>query len=178
MTTNSTAGPIPADDPHRQLLIARPNDATSLPHVGVVGDTYTILVTGKDTAGRYALIDMHVPPGGGPPPHRHDFEEVFHVLEGEVVITFRGEAAIVQTGETVAIPANAPHTFRNAKDHPARLLCLVSPAGLEEFFVRVGDPLPSRTSPAPEMDGDAMVAFLSRANTLAPEYRIENLPPT
>jgi len=34
-------------------------------------------VTGKDTAGRYSLIDMYVPPAGGPPPHRHAFEESF-----------------------------------------------------------------------------------------------------
>ena len=49
-----------------------------------MGDTYTILLTGKDTAGRYCLIDMYVPPGGGPPPHRHDFEESFTIdaLEG------------------------------------------------------------------------------------------------
>jgi hypothetical protein len=26
---------------------------------------------GKDTGGRYCLTDMHVPLGGGPPPHRH-----------------------------------------------------------------------------------------------------------
>ena len=48
----------------------------------------------KDTAGRYTLIDMHVPPGGGPPPHRHDFEEMFTVLEGEVELTFRGERMV------------------------------------------------------------------------------------
>jgi len=24
-----------------------------------------------------ALLDWHIPPGGGPPPHRHDFEETF-----------------------------------------------------------------------------------------------------
>jgi hypothetical protein len=40
-------------------------------------DAYTILVTGAQTSGRYCLIDMLVPPGGGPPPHRHDFEEMF-----------------------------------------------------------------------------------------------------
>ena len=34
----------------------------------MVGDTYTILISGEDTAGRYALIDMLVPAGGGPPP--------------------------------------------------------------------------------------------------------------
>ena len=63
---------IPADDPARKLTLAQPDDP-NLSHIGLVGDTYTILVAGKDTQGRYCLIDMHIPPGGGPPPHRHDF---------------------------------------------------------------------------------------------------------
>ena len=59
--------PIPPDDLSRTLTIARPDEDQSLPHIGLVGDTYTILVAGKDTAGKYTLIDMHVPPGGGLP---------------------------------------------------------------------------------------------------------------
>jgi hypothetical protein len=47
----------------------------------MVGDTYTILLSSNDTAARYCLIDMHVPTGGGPGPHRHDFEEMFTILE-------------------------------------------------------------------------------------------------
>lgn len=82
----------------------------------MVGDTYTILVSGKDTAGRHALIDMLIPAGGGPPPHRHDFEEMFHVLDGEIEVRFRGETATVRSGETANVPANAPHSFRNATD--------------------------------------------------------------
>ncbi len=39
-------------------------------------------VTGRGTEGRYTLIDMLVPQGGGPPPRRHDFEEMSTVLEG------------------------------------------------------------------------------------------------
>ena len=74
---------IPPDDPRRRLAIARPDDP-ALAHLGLVGDTYTILLTGDDTAGRYTLIDMHVPPAAVPPPHRHDFEEMFTVLDGEV----------------------------------------------------------------------------------------------
>jgi hypothetical protein len=57
---------IPPDDPRRHLSVARPDKDQALPHLGIVGDTYTILLTGEDTAGRYTLIDMHVPPGGGP----------------------------------------------------------------------------------------------------------------
>src|ERR1022692_3406716 len=98
--------PVPPDDPRRHLAVARPDGDQTLPHLGVVGDTYTILLTGDDTAGRYTLIDMHVPPGGGPPPHRHDFEEMFTVLEGEVELTFRGEHSVARAGETVNVPAN------------------------------------------------------------------------
>src|SRR6202046_2447594 len=128
---------IPADDPERDLTLAHSDGANS-PHIGLVGDTYTILVAGKDTAGRYCLIDMHIPPGGGPPPHRHDFEEMFSVLEGEIEATFRGKKTVIRAGETINIPANAPHQFQNKSEGPARLLCLCSPAGQEDFFKEVG----------------------------------------
>ena len=169
--------PIPPDDPARTLTEARPDTDESLPHLGVVGDTYTILVSGKETAGRYTLIDMHVPPGGGPPPHRHDFEEMFTILDGDVEFTFRGTATPVGTGETVNVPANAPHSFRNASDVPARILCLCSPSGQEEFFLAVGTPLAHRTeTPAPLSPTEA-AAFLAKAQELAPQFRTELLGP-
>ena len=68
--------PIPADDLKRNLTVAQIDQEKTLPHIGLVGDTYTITVTGAETAGRFCVIDMHIPPGGGPPPHRHDFEEI------------------------------------------------------------------------------------------------------
>lgn len=62
---------IPADDPNRKLSVVNPEDP-ELRHVAVVGDTYTILLSGAQTAGKYCLIDMNVPYCGGPGPHRHD----------------------------------------------------------------------------------------------------------
>src|SRR6202140_4680343 len=120
---------IPADDLRRVLTVAQA-ESQKVAHVGVVGDTYTILLTGDDTNGRFCLIDMYIPPGGGPPPHRHDFEESFIVMAGELEATFRGEKSVVRTGETVHVPANAPHQFHNSSEHPVRLLCICSPAGL------------------------------------------------
>jgi quercetin dioxygenase-like cupin family protein len=158
-------------------VLARPDEDRDLPHVGMVGDTYTILLKGEDTAGLYCLIDMHIPPGGGPPPHRHDFEEMFAVLEGEIEFTFRGEKSTVRAGETVNIPANAPHAFTNASDRPARLLCMCSPAGQEEFFMAVGVPVDSRTAPPPELDEAAQAAFVANAQELALRYRTELIGP-
>ena len=72
--------PLLADNLARNLKVARPDTDESLPHIGLVGDTYTILLSGADTDGRYCLIDSTIPPGGGPPPHRHDFEGILHRL--------------------------------------------------------------------------------------------------
>jgi mannose-6-phosphate isomerase-like protein (cupin superfamily) len=169
--------PIPADDLSRELTIARPDTDQGLTHIGLVGDTYTILVRGEDTDGKYTLIDMHVPPNGGPPPHRHDFEEMFTVLEGEVSATFRGETVVLKAGETVNVPANAPHSFTNAGTVPARLLCLCAPSGQEEFFTLVGQPVAARTEPPAPLDAQAEDAFRAKAAALAPRFVTELLPP-
>ena len=166
---------IPADDPRRALTFAQP-DSQKAPHVGVVGDTYTILLTGDDTNGHFCLIDMHVPPGGGPPPHRHDFEETFVILEGELELSFRGSKSIAR--DTVNIPANAPHQFHNSSQKAVRMLCICSPAGQEKFFLEVGVPVATRTTPPPKLDKDAQEKLVTKMKQLAPKYRTELLKST
>ncbi|GAB3555831.1 nitroreductase/quinone reductase family protein [Spelaeicoccus albus] len=168
-------GGIAAEDPQRDITVRRPGTDESLPHYGVVGDNYTMLLGREDTDGRYALIDMHVPPGGGPPPHRHDFEEMFFVLEGRIDVTFRGETTTISAGEVVNIPARSPHFFHNSSQADARMLCMVSPPGLDEYFSQWGQPLPSRTS-VPTLSPAEMEATLDSAIQLGPRYAIENLP--
>jgi quercetin dioxygenase-like cupin family protein len=165
---------LPADDLTRSLSIARADDA-ALQHIGLVGDNYTITVTGKDTNSRFCVISMYVPPGGGPPPHRHDFEETFFLLEGEMQVTLRGETSTVQAGDVINVPSNAPHQFHNASLHAVRMICICSPAGNDEFFREVGVPVATRTTPPPKLDGEQMVAFLEKVKTLAPKYRTELL---
>ena len=167
--------PLPPDDLKRNLTLAQIDQEKTLPHIGLVGDTYTITVTGAETAGRFCVIDMHIPPGGGPPPHRHDFEETFILLEGEMEATFRGQKSIVKAGETVNIPANAPHRFHNTSPNATRLLCICSPAGQDEFFKEVGTPVATRTTPPPKLDKDQQQKFMEKAKALAPKYRTELL---
>lgn len=165
------------DDGTRGLAVARPDDE-ALTHLAVVGDTYTVLLSGEQTDGRVAMIDMLVPPGGGPPPHRHAFEESFRVLEGAVEVRLRDDEPVrLEAGETANVPAHAPHAFRNAGDVPARLLCTVAPAGLEAFFAEVGDRVASRTSPPPPLTDAERADRLRRAAERAPAYGMELLPP-
>jgi quercetin dioxygenase-like cupin family protein len=166
---------IPPDDPLRKLATVQPDTDQKIRHVGVVGDTYTILLTGKETVGRFCLIDMYVPPGGGPPPHRHDFEETFTLLEGELDVVFRGARQVVRAGETIHVPANAPHQFHNSSSRPARMFCICSPAGQEEFFIEIGVPVATRTTAPPKLDGAAQSEFKAKAGALAPKYRTELL---
>jgi quercetin dioxygenase-like cupin family protein len=175
--TAQPISPIPVDNLLRNLAVGDINNDQSLRHIGVVGDTYTILLSGDDTDGRYCLIDMLVPPGGGPPPHRHDFEESFTVLEGEIEFTFRGKKLAVRTGVTVNIPANAPHFFTNASNEPARLLCICTPSGLEEFFLTIGIPVATRTTPPPKPDKAAEAAMMAKTIALLPQYRTEMVKP-
>jgi quercetin dioxygenase-like cupin family protein len=165
---------IPQDDLSRKMVVARADEA-GMPHIGLVGDTYTTLLGGKDTAGKYCLIDMHIPPGGGPGPHRHDFEETFVVLEGEMEATFRGEKVTVRAGETLHIPANAPHMFHNTSDKAARVLCTCSPAGNEEFFAEIGVPVATWTTPPPKLNEAEEAAFKKKAAELAPKFKTELL---
>jgi uncharacterized cupin superfamily protein len=118
---------------------------------------------------------MHIPPGGGPPAHRHDFEETFTILEGELEVTFRGSPVVVRTGETINIPANAPHQFRNSSAKAVRMLCICSPAGQENFFLEAGIPVQTRTTPPPILDQAEQAAFQAKARRLALKYRTELL---
>jgi len=172
--TDPASSVLPADDPARKLTVAD-RDSPGVRHVALVGDTYSILVSGADTAGHYCLIDMAVPDGGGPPPHRHDYEESFTLLEGELQFGFRGESTTLRAGSTINIPANAPHVFKNVSGAPARMLCLCVPAGLDAFFLEVGDPLESRTSPPPRLDPAQMKERIKTIVALAPKYRTELL---
>jgi quercetin dioxygenase-like cupin family protein len=174
-TSEPSISPIPPDDPKRNLTLAQPDENDGLRHIGLVGDTYTILLAGTDTAGRYCLIDMHIPPGGGPPPHRHDFEESFILLEGELEATFRGAKSVIKAGDTVNIPANAPHQFHNASSKAVRLLCICSPSGQEDFFLAVGVPVKTRTTPPPKLDAAAQAELKTKIGTLAPRYKTELL---
>jgi len=176
MPQDSPANPLPADDLTRTLAFSDPNTNPTLPHYGLVGDTYTITVSGHHTNGAFCVIDMHIPPGGGPPPHRHNFEETFILLEGELEATFRGNKSIVSAGQTVNIPANAPHQFHNSSSAPVRLLCICSPAGMDEFFAKVGVPVATRTTPPLALDQAQQAEFMQKALALASKYRTEFLP--
>jgi len=128
--------------------------ADSGERLAVAGGNYLIIISGNETDGKYAVIEMIVPPGGGPPPHAHpDMQEMFHVLEGEIEFkTEKGKQTLGKDG-FVNIPlGGAIHCFKNNSKEYVRLLCTVVPAGLEELFREIGCPvLPGEILAIPEL---------------------------
>lgn len=122
--------------------------------LGVAGGNYRILLSGAETDGKYAVVEMTVPPGGGPPPHEHPLtSETFYILEGEFRFSTIEGDRFAGEGELVSIPLNGPvHHFRNVSRKMAKLLCTVVPAGLEDVFRVIGTPVaPGEFLPIPEL---------------------------
>ena len=137
-----------------QLLTTGPGEGQTL---SMAGDTYRLLVTGKQTGDAYAMIEMLVPPGGGPGPHAHaGFHETFYVLEGEVRFQFEDQTITAKAGQLVSIPkGGGVHRFENVSDADARMLCTVVPAGLDAFFLEVATPaVPGASQPPKEIGPD------------------------
>jgi quercetin dioxygenase-like cupin family protein len=171
----SLSSSLPPDDATRDIVLTNADTQNDLRHLSLAGDTYTLLLTGEQTAGKYDLIDMYVAPGGGPPPHRHDFEEMFTIIEGEIEFTFRGAKHTAALGGTVNIPANAPHFFRNNSGSSARMMCMCTPATQAEYFLQVADLVETRTSPPMNHTDEELAAMRAKAKELAANHRTEML---
>ena len=60
------------------------------------------------------ILFVDAGPGEGPALHRHQYAEVFVVLEGEATFTVGEERKAVRAGEIVIGPAGQPHAFVNS----------------------------------------------------------------
>jgi mannose-6-phosphate isomerase-like protein (cupin superfamily) len=89
--------------------------AESLPWSNIanefVGDEHGVSIT-------FLLVDAGT--GRGVALHRHPYDEVIVVLEGEATLDDGAGTRVVHAGDIVVIPAGQPHGFTNAGDTPLR----------------------------------------------------------
>lgn len=146
----------------KKLVLTGPNDGHKL---SMAGGNYRIVISGKETGGEFAIIEMSVPSGAGANPHSHEnIVESFYVLEGE--ITFQSEAGsyIAAKGSLVNIPRGGlVHGFKNKTDKPAKLLCTVMPAGLDDLFIEASEYLTNNIN-------DSELEIKEKLGSLAEKY--------
>lgn len=56
------------------------------------------------------------------PPHRHEAEEFYYILEGEAIVTVGDRESVVGPLTCVYCPPNVYHGIRRANDQPLRYL--------------------------------------------------------
>jgi quercetin dioxygenase-like cupin family protein len=113
-----------------------------------LGGRFTLKLTDKDVAGRFALVETLAFRTTEPPLHIHHREdEAWYILDGQMTF-FVGEDAIeARTGSFVFAPKGIPHTF-TVDIEPTRVLIFASPAGFEHFALELGEAATSDKPPA------------------------------
>jgi quercetin dioxygenase-like cupin family protein len=104
--------------------------------IRAIGIGITMKTDGKSTHDAYSMFEYAVPPQtSGPPPHVHTREdESFICLAGRLDVMLGGENFTIGHGDYLFMPRDVVHTFRNASDEEARVISVVSPAGLERYY--------------------------------------------
>lgn len=79
--------------------------------LSVVGTDIHVLLSASDTHSHEVTLQSGQA-GMGPPPHSHDWEETFYVLEGSILFVCDGDEVVCEKGTCVHVPAGSVHAFR------------------------------------------------------------------
>lgn len=120
-------------------------------------DRARVLVFGRDTGGRYSLMEWTVAPGPAPAtgygPHLHrEIEETFLIRSGRLDFLLGDAVTTLGPGDFVRVPPGMRHGYANTSGEPVEMLVSFVPGGLEELFVKY------RTDADGPQSGDGFVA--------------------
>jgi mannose-6-phosphate isomerase-like protein (cupin superfamily) len=109
--------------------------------IAAIGLGITMKTDGKSTHDAYSLFEYAIPPEtNGPPPHVHTREdESFICLTGRLDVHLGGQDFVLEQGDYLFLPRDVVHTFRNSSTEEARVISVVSPAGLERYYQALAD---------------------------------------
>src|SRR5438552_9975543 len=99
------------------------------------------MIDGDEARGGFSLVEHPMSPRAlAAPVHRHNREDEYsYVLEGRVGALLGDEVLIGGPGDLIFKPRGQWHTFWNAGEEPARILEIISPAGVEQLFSELID---------------------------------------
>jgi quercetin dioxygenase-like cupin family protein len=138
--------------PVREAIVMSNGTATTGQPLNIYGDILYFKITGKETQGKYLIVETLTPPNLGPPLHVHHREdENFYIIEGDYLFEVDGRQIALHAGDFAWAPRGIPHCFQNVGSTIGRMLITVEPAGIEDFFGEVaaipGPPDPAKIGP-------------------------------
>ena len=113
-------------------------------------------VTSADSGGDLAALEVTIPPRTLVKPHNHSREDEFTVvLDGSVMARVGDQVVEAGAGASLVKPRGTPHAMWNTGPEPARVLEVLSPGGLEDYFEELAPVLRDK---APAATYDALAA--------------------
>lgn len=119
--------------------------------LNVLGMPLTMLCEARETGGAWSLFEEQVPMGMGPPAHRHDWDEAYYILDGEIDFEIDGTPVRSSAGDFNYLPRGTVHGFKGASSDPARVLIFAAPAHGSEFFHELSKEIRSLPEDAQKM---------------------------
>ena len=153
MSTETAGTTELAESPRRPTpkaftVVAARDGRTAAP-LNIVGEETLVKVSAEDSEETLAFFHLVAPPMSGPPRHVHTREdELFYILEGELVFELDGERHTVRAGDTVYLRRGVVHAYQNFTTSDARLLIATVPGMFSRFFVELSAATPPGGLPA------------------------------
>jgi quercetin dioxygenase-like cupin family protein len=128
------------------------------------------ILTPAETNGHYCMLETFIPPGARVPPHQHVDLESFYIMEGALEVAFLRSGGLdwcpVTVGDSIHVPSNEVHGFRNTSTTNARTLVTCT-AGLGAFFEEAGIPIAPGAAPP---NGPPAAADVERVLAIARKH--------
>jgi quercetin dioxygenase-like cupin family protein len=103
------------------------------------GGLHSWLVHESEVGDGFLLFEDTVGPDKRTPLHTHPSDETFYLLDGSMLLHIDGAEHELRTGGVAVIPRGVPHAFL-AQAQGARMLCLHTPGGGEDFYRAASEP--------------------------------------
>ena len=114
------------------------------------GGLHRWLVREHEVSDEFLLFEDTVDPGKRTPLHTHPSDETFYLIQGSMVVHIDGIEHELRPGGVATVPRGMPHAFL-AGAEGARMLCLHTPGGGEDFYRAASEPA-SPGGQAPPVD--------------------------
>jgi quercetin 2,3-dioxygenase len=143
-------------------------------HAKLFVDSFTVLVSGDETGGKFGMFTSECPVGDIIPTHAHDdTHETFYVVEGRVRVYVQMPdgakvSRLLREGDFGFVPAGAAHAYRI--EAPTRLIGAAT-GGFERFFQQIGTPTDTVDAGPPPFVPD-----FPRMRAAAEAHRMRFLP--
>ena len=77
---------------------------------------------GFEQGANVSLFIVHFSPGNGPKKHRHPYEEIFLLLDGEIEATIDGQPQTIGKDQIAVVPAGTWHEFKVCSEGPVAMV--------------------------------------------------------